>query len=102
MPIDVPMRFEDEALLWTVNDVYSEAECASFIRLIEASSPTIATSNPLYRDQDRVIRDDPSLTAELFFQHKLRHEGCAVRSGLKYAMRSDVIYAASEPIGKAG
>lgn len=188
MPIDVPMRFEDEALVWTVSDVYSEAECASFIRLIEESSPRIATNNPLYRDQDRVIRDDPSMTAELFarlrahlpthmgpltlvglndrlrfyryragqrfdphmdhwyrpssfqitlhtvlvyfnddfeggetrfseqldrvitpqrgmvaiFQHKLRHEGCAVRSGMKYAMRSDVIYEASQPIGKAG
>lgn len=26
------------------------------------------------------------------FQHKLRHEGCEVASGTKYAMRTDVIY----------
>ena len=26
------------------------------------------------------------------FQHKLRHEGRPVLSGIKYAMRSDVIY----------
>jgi hypothetical protein len=188
MPVDIPMRFETEALLWTIGDVYSTAECASFIRLIEASSPTIATNNPLYRDQDRVIRDDPSIASELFarirahlpprmgslvlvglnerlrfyryragqrfephmdhwyrpspsqitlhtvlvyfnddfdggetrfseqleqvlvprrgmaaiFQHKLRHEGCLVRSGVKYAMRSDVIYEADEPVGRAG
>jgi hypothetical protein len=34
--------------------------------LIERSSPTLATNNPLYRDQDRVIRDDPQLAADLF------------------------------------
>jgi hypothetical protein len=28
----------------------------------------------------------------VLFQHKLRHEGCEVRRGTKYAMRSDVIY----------
>ncbi|NEO34534.1 MAG: hypothetical protein F6K36_29890 [Symploca sp. SIO3C6] len=26
------------------------------------------------------------------FQHKIRHEGCLVRQGTKYAMRTDVIY----------
>jgi len=36
------------------------------------------------------------------FQHKLRDEGCAVRRGVKYAMRSDVIYEAREPIGRVG
>jgi prolyl 4-hydroxylase len=36
------------------------------------------------------------------FQHKIRHEGCPVRRGIKYAMRSDVIYEAFETIGKAG
>jgi prolyl 4-hydroxylase len=29
------------------------------------------------------------------FQHKLRHEGCEVVSGTKYAMRTDVIYGRS-------
>ena len=32
------------------------------------------------------------------FQHKIRHEGCPVRRGIKYGMRSDVIYEADEPI----
>jgi len=36
------------------------------------------------------------------FQHKVRHEGCAVASGTKYAMRSDVIYHSDEAIGKTG
>lgn len=188
MPIDIPMRFEAERLLWSVEDVYSADECARFVELIERSSPTLATNNPLYRNQDRVILNDPEIAGELFhrlrphlperigplrlvglndhlrfyryrsgqrfdphmdhwyrpdqhritlhtvlayfnddfeggetrfqeqleqvvrprrgmvviFQHKLRHEGCEVRRGSKYAMRSDVIYEASEPIGRAG
>lgn len=187
MPIDIPMRFEAERLLWSVENVYSADECARFVDLIELSSPTLATNNPLYRNQDRVIRDDPAIATELFqrlrphlpermgplrlfglndrlrfyryspgqrfdpnmdhwyrpnehqitlhtvlayfnddfeggetrfqeqldevvrpqrgmvviFQHKLRHEGCEVRRGRKYAMRSDVIYEGAEPIGGA-
>jgi len=182
------MRFETEQLLWSVRDVYTEAECRDFIELIERSAPTLATNNPLYRDQDRVIRDDPAIAEELFrrlrphlpeqirmlrlvglnerlrmyryragqrfephmdhwyrpsenritlhtvlvyfnddfeggetrfqeqveetiipergmaaiFQHKIRHEGCPVRRGIKYAMRSDVIYEAHEPIETVG
>lgn len=188
MPIDIPMRFEDEPLLWTVEGVYTEAECEDFIALIERSSPALATNNPLYRDQDRVMRDDPETAAELFrrlrphlpermgalrlfglnerlrmyryrpgqrfephmdhwyrpsenritlhtvlvyfngdfeggetrfreqlertvvprpglaavFQHKLRHEGRPPRGGNKYAMRTDVVYEAPEPIGATG
>jgi len=188
MPIDIPMRYETESLLWSVANVYTAAECSDFIALIERSSPTLATNNPLYRDQDRVIRDDPEIAGELFrrlrphlptrmgplslvglnerlrmyryrpgqrfephmdhwyrprenqitlhtilvyfnddfeggetrfmeqieqivvprrgtvviFQHKIRHEGRPVRRGTKYAMRSDSIYEAAEPIGKVG
>jgi predicted 2-oxoglutarate/Fe(II)-dependent dioxygenase YbiX len=189
MPIDVPMRFVTEQMLWTVDHVYTPTECMDFIALIESSSPTLATNNPLYRDQDRVIRDDPALAAELFrrlrthlpermgslsllglndrlrfyryrpgqrfephmdhwfrpndrqitlhtvlayfndnftggetvfqeqfdqtvvpkagtvavFQHKLRHEGRSVLQGVKYAMRSDVIYeAVGDTIGRTG
>jgi predicted 2-oxoglutarate/Fe(II)-dependent dioxygenase YbiX len=60
------MRFERERLLWFVDDVYSASECAEFISLIERSSPALATNNPLYRDQDRVIRDDTAIASELF------------------------------------
>lgn len=182
------MRFETEPLLWVVEDVYTESECRDFIDFIERSSPTLATNNPLYRDQDRVITDNPEIAEELFrrlrphlpahmdalrlaglnerlrlyryragqrfephmdhwyrpcenqvtlhtvlvyfnddfeggetrfqeqiaqtvipkrgmaaiFQHKIRHEGCAVRRGVKYAMRSDVIYEGLEAIVTAG
>ena len=188
MPVDIPMRFDTTPCLWTVEDVYTAAECRLFIELIEASSPTLATNNPLYRDQDRVIRDDPACAEDLFrrlsphlpqrigpltliglnerlrfyryhpgqrfaphmdhwyqpterritlltvlayfnddfvggetrfveqvdqlvrprrgmvalFQHKVRHEGCEVKRGSKYAMRSDVIYEASDVIGRLG
>jgi prolyl 4-hydroxylase len=188
MAIEIPMRFESEPLLWSVDDVYTPAECRDFIELIERSSPALATNNPLYRNQDRVMRDDPEAAVELFrrlrphlpgrlgplhlvglnerlrlyrygagqrfephmdhwyrpsanrvtlhtvlvyfnddfeggetrfleqlertivprrgtaaiFQHKIRHEGCPVRRGVKYAMRTDVIYEAPEPINTAG
>jgi len=186
--MDIPVRYDNQPLLWTVDDVYSADECEEMIALIERSSPTLATNNPLYRDQDRVIRDDPALASDLFgrlrpalaecigglqlvglndrlrfyryrpgqrfvphmdhwyrpserqitlhtvlayfndnfeggetrfqeqldqvlvrkrgmvaiFQHKLRHEGCLVRRGAKYAMRSDVIYEAPVSIGRVG
>jgi hypothetical protein len=194
MPIDIPMRFESEPLLLSVPDVYTARECERFVSLIEAGEPSLATNNPLYRDQDRIIRDDPRIAEELFsrlrphlpammgppgslrslrllglnerlrmyryrpgqrfaphtdhwyqpsanritlytvlvyfnddfeggetrfcdeldetivprrgltaiFQHKLRHEGCPVRRGTKYAMRSDVLYEADEAIRTPG
>ena len=186
MLVDLPVRFEDQPLLWTVPQVYSETECSEFIHRIERSVPTLATNNPAYRDQDRVIVDDSEAAAELFrrlrphlperigefqlvglnerlrcyryspgqqfsehtdhwyrpapnritlhtvlvyfnndfeggetrfteqleatvtpepglvaiLQHKVRHAGRVVRSGIKYAMRSDVVFEAPGEIGK--
>lgn len=180
------MRFEDERLLWTVDDVYTPQECKSFIEYIESSAPSLATNNPEYRDQDRVMKDDPDTADELFrrlaphlpasigpftllglnprlrfyryregqqfkphmdhwyrpsqtqitlhtvliyfngdfeggetrfmeqvedlitprpglaaiFQHKMRHQGCPVVRGKKYALRTDVIYQAPDIVGK--
>lgn len=180
----VPMRFADAPLLSVVDDVYTKAECADIVERIEAWSPTLATNNPIYRDQDRVMRDDPVFAGQLFerlrahiperlgdlsvvglnerlryyryqmgqrfsphmdhwyqpdpthitlftvlayfnddfvggetrfmeqlertvmpragsvavFQHKIRHEGCEVTRGKKYAMRTDVLYRAPTPI----
>lgn len=188
MPLDIPMRFETEPLLWRVDAVFTPSECAAFIDFIERSSPALATNNPLYRNQDRVMLDDPAAAADLLrrlrphlqenvgtlrlvginerlrfyryrpgqrfephmdhwyqpnerqitlhtllvyfnddfeggetrfheqvedvvrprpglaiiFQHKLRHEGCEVRRGTKYAMRSDVVYESDQPIGRKG
>lgn len=36
----------------------------------------------------------PRTGSALLFQHRLLHEGCAVRSGVKYVLRSDVMYLA--------
>jgi prolyl 4-hydroxylase len=187
MPIEIPMRFESEPLLWVVPDIYSEAECRAFIDGIEAFSLSLP-NNPSYRDQDRVMRDDPQVASELFhrlrphlserigelhllglnerlrfyryrrgqrftptmdhwyrpndrqvtlhtvlvyfnddfdggetrfleqldrvvrpqprlvaiFQHKIRHEGCEVKHGTKYAMRTDVLYEAQDSIRTIG
>ena len=180
----VPMRFADTRLVWVVEDVYTPAECARFITEIERGRPELATNNALYRDQDRMVRDDRATAGQLFtrlrphlpatmgdlsllglnerlrfyryrpgqrfaphmdhwyqpdertitlltvlayfnddftggetrfmeqveevvapkpglvalFQHKLRHEGCPIVSGTKYAMRSDVFYRAPSTI----
>jgi prolyl 4-hydroxylase len=178
------MRFENEQLLWTLPHVYTADECRNFVNIIERNQPELATNNPMYRDQDRVILDAPDLAEDLFrrirhelpermgelqliglnprlrmyryregqrfaphmdhwyqpndhqitlhtvlvyfnqdfeggetrfceqldatvvpeagtvaiFQHKIRHEGCPVTKGVKYAMRSDVLYASNAPI----
>lgn len=39
---------------------------------------------------EEVVTPKPGLVA--VFQHKVRHEGCEVLSGTKYAFRTDVIY----------
>ena len=45
---------------------------------------------------DPLVVPRPGLAA--IFQHKIRHEGCVVRRGSKYALRTDVLYEASSPI----
>ena len=90
MAIEVPMRFEAEKLLWTVEGVYSPSECSDFVTLIERSSPMLATNNPIYRDQDRVIRDDPAIAAELFRRlqaHLPERMGALRLSGLNERLR---------------
>lgn len=184
MAIELPVRFEEQPLLWTIPNVYTKAECDDFVALIERANPGLATNNALHRDQDRVMIDDPEVAGELFrrlerhlpsriheftlvglnerlrfyryapgqqfaehmdhwylpapnrvtlhtvlvyfngdfeggetrfsgqveqvvvpepglvaiFQHKVRHEGCAVRSGTKYAMRTEVVFEAPDTI----
>lgn len=184
MPIPLPFRFDDQPLLWTIPSVYSADECRDIVQMIEAAAPALATNNPLHRNQDRVMVDDPQASSELFrrlrphlpdsvgefrlvglnerlryyryargqqfaehmdhwyrpssrlitlhtvlvyfnddfeggetrfleqldevivpepglvaiFQHKVRHEGCVVTSGTKYAMRTDLIFEAPDEI----
>ena len=93
--IPLPFRFEDQPLLWTVTDVYLPDECREIIEFIERCNPGLPNDNPLYRDQDRVMVE------VAIFQHKLRHEGCVVRRGTKYAMRTELVFEAPEPIGFA-
>lgn len=177
-PLGVPLIFEEELLLWTVENIYTKKECDNLIKLIKKSNPKPATTNFSFRNQDRVILDRPQFTTDLFsrlkshlpakianlkliginerlrmyryqkgqrfsphtdhwyqphtdritlhsilvylnddfvggetkfteqiektvvpktgmvaiFQHKIRHEGCEVRRGIKYAIRTDTIY----------
>jgi predicted 2-oxoglutarate/Fe(II)-dependent dioxygenase YbiX len=44
-----------------------------------------------FHEHDAVVR--PSTGMALLFQHQLLHEGCVIRSGVKYVLRSDVMYA---------
>jgi hypothetical protein len=39
----------------------------------------------------------PRTGTALLFQHRLLHEGCTVTSGMKYVLRSDVMYRAITP-----
>ncbi len=183
--IPLPFRFDGHPLLWTVHNVYTPTECSEIIQKIEAAAPTLATNNPLHRNQDRVMMDDREAADDLFlrlrphlpdsigefrlvglnprlryyryapgqqfiehmdhwyrptpnritlhtvlvyfngdfsggetrfseqldqvvvpepglaaiFQHKVRHEGCRVEAGVKYAMRTDLIFEAPGEIG---
>ena len=40
----------------------------------------------------------PAAGSAIVFQHKVRHEGCPVRRGTKYALRTDVMYEAERPV----
>jgi prolyl 4-hydroxylase len=39
------------------------------------------------------VEATPRTGMALLFQHRLLHEGCAVRAGVKYVLRTDVMYA---------
>ncbi len=66
MEIELPMRFEDHALMWVVDDVYTPEECAQRVSLIEERAPARSSVNTGYRDQDRVMIDDHAAAADLF------------------------------------
>jgi prolyl 4-hydroxylase len=42
--------------------------------------------------EDPELKVRPTTGTALLFFHALRHEGCAVRAGKKYVLRSDVMY----------
>lgn len=84
------MRFPETPLLWRVEAVYSPEECAAWIERIEAADPQIATNNPMYRDQDRVMFDDPEAARALFQrleEHLPERIGDLRRVGLNERLR---------------
>jgi prolyl 4-hydroxylase len=84
------MRFPNTPLLWRAEDVYTAEECEAWIERIEAADPQIATHNPVYRDQDRVMFDDPEATADLFRRleaHLPEQIGALRRVGLNERLR---------------
>ena len=93
------------ALAVTVAGVLSAEECQAVIRRIDEAGPTVAPittatgfeMRPDVRNDTRVIFDDVELPPvivgmALLFQHRLLHEGCVVHRGVKYALRSDIMY----------
>nr|WP_315204865.1 2OG-Fe(II) oxygenase [uncultured Albidiferax sp.] len=184
MTTNVPMRFPDCSLLTCIERIVPAMLCRTVIGEIETGHPLSSSPSSGFRDQDRVIRDDPQLAASLFellkphlptsigslrlvglndrlrlyryrpgqrftphmdhwyqssptrislltalvylnedfkggetrfmeqvesvitpttgsavfFQHKVRHEGCEVLEGTKYALRTDVMYEADSEI----
>lgn len=166
--------------MWRVDPILPASLCESLIEEIDRVNPAPVVTSLSFRDQDRLIRDDPTLATRLFsllephipktigplsliglnerlrlyryrpgqrftphmdhwyqptltvtslltvlvylnddfeggqtrfmeqldevvepergaavlFQHKIRHEGCEVRRGKKYALRTDVMYRA--------
>lgn len=47
------------------------------------------------------VQTTPRTGRVLWFQHKLYHEGCAVTTGVKYVLRSDVMYRKLDGSGQA-
>jgi hypothetical protein len=58
MSFEVPFLFDTEKLLWSVDNIYSPEECASFIKKMDRSRLKSATNNHLFRNQDRIIEDN--------------------------------------------
>lgn len=71
--------------------VRSERE-RSLLTLIVYLNDDYAGGATAFHDFDEQVR--PRRGMALLFQHLLLHEGCVVTSGIKYAMRSDVMFRA--------
>lgn len=71
LPLNVFFRFDSIDLLWTVENIYSQNECNDFISMLEKAKPALATNNQMFRDQDRIIVDDPKISDNLFERLRL-------------------------------
>jgi len=66
------------------------AQETSLLTLIVYLNEDFAGGRTAFLDFD--LEAIPKTGTALVFQHRLLHEGCIVQSGVKYAMRSDVMY----------
>ena len=48
-------------------------------------------------DDDGGVAVTPAAGSALVFDHRLRHEGCLLEAGVKYAIRTDVMFVPCEP-----
>ena len=68
----------------------SNSEITLFTVLVYFNSDFSGGETRFMEQLEDVIVPKPGLVA--IFQHKIRHEGCEVLSGTKYALRTDAIY----------
>lgn len=92
-------------MLWVVPIVLTPGECARLMATIDAHGPTAAPvttprgmnddftgGDTAFIDLEQSVR--PVTGSALLFFHTQLHEGCEVTQGVKYAVRSDVMYRA--------
>ena len=85
-------------LVVTLEGVLTALECTAMIARIEAAGPTAApittasgfVHRPDIRNNTRAMFDDVELATRLF--ERAAHEGAPVKQGLKYVLRSDLMY----------
>lgn len=68
----------------------SRTECSELTFMVYLNHD-FTGGHTAFHDFDVAVR--PSTGMALLFQHRILHEGCVVTSGIKYALRSDVMYA---------
>jgi predicted 2-oxoglutarate/Fe(II)-dependent dioxygenase YbiX len=69
----------------------SPTECSELTLMIYLNDD-FTGGKTAFHDFD--VEATPRTGSALLFQHRLLHEGCVVSSGIKYVLRSDVMYAA--------
>jgi len=87
---DIPMRFDSIPLLWKIESIVPDVLCDSLVSEIESSNPSPVATSSAFRDQDRIIRDDPTLAVKLFSliePHLPRTIGALTLVGLNERLR---------------
>jgi len=68
----------------------SATECSELTLMVYLNEPAEG-GGTAFHDLGLEVR--PRTGSALLFQHRLLHEGCVVTAGVKYVLRSDVMYA---------